>query len=514
MDIFLTLGLICVAALTAAAAVLALGDGDSDLSLLAADEPPGRALFLFDGERLVDASPGGRALLSRVPVSGGAWARLCAHLAPRFPGVEADLRRIEEIGRLTRNEAGDTRRPHLLTAEWRGGLVRIALTDPVAEGSAPIVDPLLLTAIEDEAALLRRVLAETPLLVWRETAEGAVVWANETYLATARLTRPDEDGDALPWPLPAIFPAGVQPGRARLDLPAGPPRWFDLQIHPDGADGRLIQALPIDATVQAETVLAEFRQTLTKTFAELPVGLAIFDRGRRLALFNPALHDMTLLPVDFLSARPSLGDVFDALRDRRMIPEPKDYRSWRRQLLSLEQKATSGRYDEVWNLPGGRTYRVIGRPHPDGAMALLFQDISPEITRLRRDRADAELAQAVVDQMTEGVAVFSAAGTLVMANAAYAELWGEDPDAQLGQVGFDRMAHKWRQASAPTPLWDRVEALFTRTADRRPVQGTARLADGRLLECRFLPLPGGASLAGFRPAALNQPAAGETRRSA
>ena len=512
MDVFLTLGLICVAALTAAAAVLALGETEGDLPLLAAEDPPGRALFLFDGERLVDASPGGRALLSRVPVSGGAWARLCAHLAPRFPGVEADLRRIEEIGRLTRQEAGDTRRPHLLTAEWRGGLLRIALTDPVAEGTAPMVDPLQLTALEDEAALLRHALADTPLAVWREAADGTVVWANETYLATARLTRPEDDDP--PWPLPAIFPAGVPPGRVRLDLPAGPPRWFDLHIRPDDRGGRLIQAMPIDATVQAETVLAEFRHTLTRTFAELPLGLAVFDRSRRLALFNPALHDMTLLPVDFLSARPSLGDVFDALRDRRMIPEPRDYRSWRRALLSLEQQATSGRYDEVWNLPGGRTYRVTGRPHPDGALALLFQDISPEVTRLRRDRADAELAQAVVDQMTEGVAVFSAAGTLVMANAAYAELWGDDPDARLGQAGFDRMAHKWRQSSAPTPLWDRVEALFARTADRRPVRGTARLADGRLLDCRFLPLPGGAALAGFRPAALTRPETGESRRTA
>ena len=41
--------------------------------------------------------------------------------------------------------------------------------------------------------------------------------------------------------------------------------------------------------MQAETALRGFMQTLAKTFAHLPTGLAIFDQHRQLALFNPAL---------------------------------------------------------------------------------------------------------------------------------------------------------------------------------------------------------------------------------
>jgi len=48
-------------------------------------------------------------------------------------------------------------------------------------------------------------------------------------------------------------------------------------------------------------------------------------------LFNPALLDLTGLPAEFLAMRPSLLSVLDAMHDRNMIPEPKDYRSWRRQ---------------------------------------------------------------------------------------------------------------------------------------------------------------------------------------
>ncbi|MAJ04508.1 MAG: hypothetical protein CMH03_07285, partial [Marinovum sp.] len=46
--------------------------------------------------------------------------------------------------------------------------------------------------------------------------------------------------------------------------------------------------------------------TLGKTFAEMSVGLAVFDQNHRLVLFNPALIDLTLLGADFLSERPIL----------------------------------------------------------------------------------------------------------------------------------------------------------------------------------------------------------------
>jgi PAS domain-containing protein len=162
----------------------------------------------------------------------------------------------------------------------------------------------------------------------------------------------------------------------------------------DHPGGRTVFALPSDRLVRTEVSLRNFRQTLTKTFAHLPIGLAIFDRDRQLALFNPALLDLTALPADFLSSRPTLFAFLDAMRDRNMIPEPKDYRSWRRQMADLEKAAASGRYEETWILPSGQTYRVIGRPHPDGARgAVAAADAQRGAGRsLRRERAWRSLA--------------------------------------------------------------------------------------------------------------------------
>jgi PAS domain-containing protein len=276
--------------------------------------------------------------------------------------------------------------------------------------------------------------------------------------------------------------------------------WFEATVKPAG-DGRMVFAQPVDALVHAEASLRDFTQTLTKTFAHLPIGLAIFDRQRKLALFNPALVDLTGLPPDFLIGRPTLFDFLDRLRDRQMIPEPKDYPSWRQRIVDLERAAVSGVYEETWNLPGGQTYHVLGRPHPDGAMALLFEDISTEISRTRRYRADLELGQSVIDAMEEAVAVFSSAGLLVLSNAAYSVLWGHDPAEWVGaDAGISALVAHWREMTAPSAIWAEAEDFVVSLGDRAVWSGDARLCDGRLIGCRFVPLSGGATMVAFRPA--------------
>ena len=73
----------------------------------------------------------------------------------------------------------------------------------------------------------------------------------------------------------------------------------------------MFYAVDVNAVVSAEISQRKFVQTLAKTFAQLSIGLAIFDRNRQLALFNPALIDLTALPAEFLSARPNLLSFFD-----------------------------------------------------------------------------------------------------------------------------------------------------------------------------------------------------------
>ena len=456
-------------------------------------------VFLFDGEALLDATPSARFLLASSVVRGGPWFRFLARLGPMFPELEARVLTLPTDGQFLLPSRTGILPPLVMRGEHLGGLTRLTLIDADKEQQRPGRDSASDSALQQEVSAQRNVLSNAPVLMWTETLSGDVIWANLAYLIRAAdLLAPGVD---LSWPLPRVFattgtgPSGTIP-RQRLDLQGGP-QWFDVVLAPAG-EQRLGYALPSNAAVLAEGSLRDFMQTLTKTFAHLPIGLAIFDRDRVLQLFNPALVDLTNLPPDFLIARPSLTAVLDAMRDRAMIPEPKDYRSWRRQMIKVEEDASSGLYEETWSLPGGQTYRVIGRPHPNGALAFMFEDISSEMSRTRRYRADLELGQAAIDAVEEAVAVFSQGGQLVMSNFAYAQLWNHDPAVLLSDAGITILSAWWRDQSAASMIWgDAVDFVMT-AGDRTAWDGEARLLDGRLLSCKFRPVSGGATLITFR----------------
>lgn len=497
-DWALVLSLLLTAFAAAAGAVFLLAvitprATSAKASVFSGPEAPA-TLFVFDGEVLIDASPSGRALLAAAPFRGSAWQRLMGFLESRFPQIGERLAHLDVEGRVALNGTqSDGERPLFLLAEWHSGLARITLSDPDAEGMTNLADPLTLRAMEEELRLLRGTVSQAPLPIWLENDAGEVIWANTGYLALARsLLGPEQD---FSWPLPRLM---KRKGDERQRVRAGGSNWYDLHVRPaDG--GAMVFALPIDALVEAESQLRDFTQTLTKTFAHLPIGLAVFDRQRELVLFNPALLDLTGLPADFLSSRPLLFHVLDRMRDRQMIPEPKDYAEWRQKIIDLEKQVAAGLYMETWTLPGGQTYRVIARPHPDGALAMLFEDISTEMTRTRRFRADLELGQSVVDAMEEAIAVFSPAGSLVMSNLAYSLLWLHDPAGSAGvESGIGALAAYWRIRSAPSTIWAEAENFVAGQGQREPWEGEVRLNDGRLLACRVAPLSGGATMIAFR----------------
>lgn len=330
-------------------------------------------------------------------------------------------------------------------------------------------------------------------MAWREDDAGAVTWANAAYraLATENL-----EPDAQPWPLPALFApcdADSPSGRVRLGDEGPEARWFDLQDYPAGGD-TLRFALPADEIVRAQSALKDFVQTLSKTFADLPIGLAVFDRQRRLQMFNPALGDLTTLSASFLTARPSLEDFLDRLREARMMPEPRDYRGWRQQMIALETAAASGYHSETWTLPGGQTYRVIGRPHPGGAVAFLFEDISAGMSLTRKFRAEIDLGQELLDALPDALCVIGPDGEVLAANALYRRLW---PGADQGLAGALAC---WSADQRDAPIWDALDcALMDRQAAQDFAPAPLSHPEVGLLDCRVTPLSAGRNMIRFMP---------------
>ena len=463
-------------------------------ALLAADlvEP---CIFLYRGDRLVDATPPARSILAGC--SGTGLAAFKSWLAQRFDDL-GKLDRIWESGgtiALNGHNGTGSSQMRLLAEETADGSLRLTLVRPDSEASGIVVDSLSQQAMEEELALLRGIVESAPMLILRRDMQGSVVWANATYLEAA-----SQKDQPVAWPLPEILVNDGNGGSAgnmqRAHILTGDDvHWFYCNHRSD--DGVTTTfALPADAEVQAEQSLREFLQTLTKTFADLPIGLAIFDRERQLQLFNPALIDLTGLSAGFLTSRPSLYSVLDQLRELRMVPEPRDYRSWRKQITTLESAASAGHHVETWSLPGGRTYRVTGRPHPGGAVAFLFDDITSEITLTRKFRAELTLGSQVLDGLGQALIVFNTVGQVVMANAPYEALWGAPPERLSDALQV------WQGEWAEAPGLKALEQALGSDVLTEGERGVLFGPDGKgVLSWTVTALPGGKRMARFAEAA-------------
>lgn len=413
-------------------------------------------VFLFDDEELVDATNRAHAMLKSRPKGSSEWRQFCAIAQARFPDLPLEMAQLATEGTLTISSSGEGDHAQI-HAEWWNGVARIELIEDETTTAETVVDPHSMNALNKELETLRRTAEMSPYLIWQQTSEGGITWANSTYFDLAQDFEGDKDHVVHSWPPARLFKSvslaqGSPEGRAHRVSVMFPKetaeRWFEVFSTTIGNES-LHFATNADSVVRAETALREFVQSLTKTFAHLPTDLAIFDKKRQLALFNPALTDLTGLQPLFLSLRPTLFSFLDKLREAQVIPEPKNYKGWRSQMNELEAAAVDGTYSETWSLPSGQTYRVTGRPHPDGAVAFLFEDISSEVSLTRRFRAQLEASQAVLDGSSEAFAVFAPNGLFTMSNAPYTDLWDFDPESNISEISVNDAISLWRSKCEP-----------------------------------------------------------------
>lgn len=346
------------------------------------------------------------------------------------------------------------------------------------------------------ATQLQPALSHSPNPIWSVDTSGQVLWGNGAFL---KLADAYDSPDALARHVSGLIESPDIPRTNRIALDSEGPRqdrWFEV-VTRETANGMLHFATGVDAVVRAEEAQRNFVQTLSKTFANLTTGLAIFDRNRRLALFNPALIDLSGVSAEFLSARPNLFEFFDKLREQQVMPEPKNYDNWRERMARLVAAASDDRFRETWNLAGGQTFDVTGRPYPDGAIAFLFNDITAEVSLTRGFRTELETLQSALDGMEDAVALFNRQGVLTVSNAAYKTMWSVDPDTCLSDVSILDATQEWKSAFHPNPIWPELRDYVTGATERASWDGDLRSKDGREVTCRVDPICYGSTMVRF-----------------
>ncbi|MEO9651278.1 MAG: PAS-domain containing protein [Roseobacter sp.] len=448
--------------------------------------------LLFENEDLNHATEMASKHYQLVPGRDD-WSSMLEKLLSRFPNIPETHSEVQP-GKTTLS-AKDIEDTASLVIVREGGFTRVEMRE---DGPQTVAQSERFKALQQEVDDLRRASETTLHAVWQVNSEGAVTWFNSAYRNLyKRLHLSDPDENKPVFELSSEFDPTTGRQRVSSFLPDEKHKdWYDVRAV-SLEDVTVFHAVDVNALVKSEVAQRNFVQTLAKTFAQLSIGLAIFDRNGQLALFNPALIDLTALPADFLSGRPTLMSFFDRIRENRRMPEPKNYHSWRQQITEVIAAATDGRYQETWTLETGQTYRVNGRPHPDGAIAFLIEDISAEISLTRNFRAELELGQSLMDTFEEALAVFSSTGVLTFCNLAYRDMWHMDPDNSFADVTIADCVKVWEKNCTSGAPWGTVTDFVLDFGERTSWELPASLVCGAGLKCTVSRITSGATIVRF-----------------
>lgn len=473
----------CVAVVTAiiAAHFLTTIRPDGDTIAMPSADP---LCLFFDNGVLHNAST---AALKHFAVMPGAcvWDDLRNSLLPRFPAFPTNSG-TGASGSMTL-ASGHSNDHATVEIKWRDGLCWVRLIEEITKDRSP-------ADISQDYAAMASCCETMAHPAWKIDHNGIIGWQNAAYEKLAEhYSTPD--GDRL---FAVSGTAGVQ--RVPLEDKNGVTQWYEVTMQECQA-GQIHHATYISSLVQAEDAQRAFVQTLAKTFAHLPIGLAIFDSRGQLGIFNPALVDLSGLQASFLATGPTMICFFDALRENRRMPEPKNYRNWRQDIADVIAAASGGQYRETWTLEDGRTYAVQGRPHPDGATAFLIEDISAEVTLSRSYRAEIEQFEALLDNVQEAFVVFSASGVLTFSNAAYRKMWNHNPEAAFADVTINDAVALWTNKTQGGADWHQIIDFTATLGARKAREISLHMPDGLVIQCDLHRLAADATLIRFSPPA-------------
>lgn len=458
--------------------------------------PVSASTFLFQDDTLIDLDNVDTPWEAHLFEDMTSWHDLRHWLTPRFGALPETLSTAGAAQQFITTDAGPKGQ---LCIEPNGAYRRVILTQEPAP--SPVAWHATAAQAQNNASA-RAILETAPYPIWKTGADDVVLWQNA---ACAGLL--NEEG-RLP------TPKADTRAQSRISVPRQDqdgPGWYEVHGQQSG-EGWLYYATEITPVIRAETAQREFVQTLAKTFANLTTGLAIFDRNRQLALFNPALVDLTGVPVTFLSARPGLMQFFDTLRERQVLPEPKNYANWRAQISNAIERANEGFYQETWTLPTGLTYRVTGRPHPDGAVAFLFEDISAEISLTRRFRAQVDLGHSVLDGLDDAIAAIAPNNVVVFCNKACTELLKIDPDVSFADMSLRDLLAACGARFDRDANWPSFEARAMSVDSQDGSGTTLTTTTGARFCCSVSPLPGGMKM--LRASAISETAPASVAQAA
>jgi signal transduction histidine kinase len=254
---------------------------------------------------------------------------------------------------------------------------------------------------------------------------------------------------------------------------------------PDG--GFVVTVSDVTALARAEEETRARAATLESVLASLPQGISLFGPDRRVRLVNPAyaaiMGDAAAQPgeamAQLIERRRRAGEYGQgAAADAYAIEAGTDFQHAARRRRSR---------------PDGTTIDVRTRPLPDGGHISVVTDVTLEVAAQAEAERRTRMLDLMMAHVNHGMVLFDADERVVLFNSQGEALAGIEPGwLRPGHTRQEIILHlRARGIYGRGPEADRMAQDFS-SRDPHRVQHIQRtLPDGRVIELRSDPLPGG-----------------------
>ncbi|HSR71694.1 MAG TPA: PAS-domain containing protein [Kiloniellales bacterium] len=362
------------------------------------------------------------------------------------------------------------------------------------------------------AARLERLegaLDALPLPVWRREPDLSLSYCNRAY-AEAVGAAPEavlEDGIELLGKAKRaaareLARRALETGEAQSAphhvVVAGARRLLAVTEQPLPGGGLIGHAVDRTDVEELQAELSRHISAHADVLENLGSAIAIFGPDMRLKFFNTAYARLWHLEESFLETEPQLGDILEALREARRLPEQANFPEYKRERQRRLQTLIEP-LEELVHLPDGSTLRSVAVPHPFGGVLLTHEDVTDRLSLERSYNTLIEVQRETLDNLYEGVAVYGADGRLKLSNPAFARIWNLPEELLSGQPHVRDLVDQTRPFfDVSDEEWERILATrVARATDPEPRSGRRVRADGSVIDWALVPLPDGASLFTF-----------------
>lgn len=254
---------------------------------------------------------------------------------------------------------------------------------------------------------------------------------------------------------------------------------------------------PVEQTVYETSETSFHDSTFKAALNSINTPLVIFNEDACLESFNDSYAAFWDLPADWLETKPTINQVLDALRERRLLPEVANFVTYKAEQRALFGRLTTPK-EVLIHQPNGTTIKNTIYPTDQGGLVFSYEDVTDRLALERSVNALTAVQRETLNHLHEGIAVFGSDGRLKLCNPMFVSLWNIDPALSETEPHIDKIIELLHSGLVRTPFDPaEKERLIAQLLNREPDSKRLQRDDGKTLDYTKVPLPDGAILLSY-----------------